>query len=229
MNVIYGGDVGCYLMGIFKPYETQDFMFSMGASEGLCHGILKSTNQKAIAFVGDSTFFHAGMPGLVNAVYNKSPLLVIIMDNRITAMTGHQPNPSTGITGMGEVSGEIKIEDIVKGMGVENVRVVDPFNVNFMIKTVKELLQKDKVSVIVAKRECQLLVMRKRRREGIKTVKFEVDQKLCKMCETCLSELACPAIKKEKGKMVIDKDMCTGCAVCVQICPNKAIKPVKKK
>ena len=229
MDVIYGGDVGCYLMGIFKPYEMQNFMFSMGASEGICHGILKSTNQKAIAFVGDSTFFHAGMPGIVNAVYNKSPLLVMILDNRITAMTGHQPNPSTGITGMGEASPHIKIEDIVKAMGVEDVRVVDPFNVNLMIKTVKELLQKDKVSVIVAKRECQLLVMRKRRREGIKTVKFEIDNKACKMCETCLLNLACPAIKKEKGRIEIDEDLCTGCAVCLQVCPNNAIKPVKKK
>ncbi|MFH1474209.1 MAG: indolepyruvate ferredoxin oxidoreductase subunit alpha [Candidatus Aenigmatarchaeota archaeon] len=229
MDVVYGGDVGCYLMGIFKPFETQDFVFSMGASEGICHGILKSTDQKAIAFVGDSTFFHAGMPGLVNAIYNKSPLLLIVLDNRITAMTGHQQNPSTGYTAMGMKSPDIRIENIVKGMGVEDVRVVDPFNINLMTKTIKEMLQRDKVSVIVAKRECQLLLMRKRRREGIKTVKFEIDQNACQHIEKCLNELACPAIKKENGRVVIDKDICTGCAVCLQVCPNKAIKPVKKK
>lgn len=228
MDVVYGGDVGCYLLGIFEPYKEQDFMFSMGASEGLTHGIRKTTDQKAIAFVGDSTFFHAGMPGIVNAVFNKSNPLIIILDNRITAMTGHQNNPSTGITAMGESSPEIKIEEIVKAMGVEDVRVIDPFNVNLMINTVRELIQKDKVSVIVAKRECQLLVMRKRRKEGIKTVKFEIDQNACKKIKKCLDELACPAIKEENGKVVIDKNLCTGCAVCTQICPAKAIKPVKE-
>ncbi|MFH0929361.1 MAG: indolepyruvate ferredoxin oxidoreductase subunit alpha [Candidatus Aenigmatarchaeota archaeon] len=229
MDVVYGGDVGCYLLGIFKPYEEQDFMFSMGASEGICHGIIKSTDQKAIAFVGDSTFFHAGMPGVVNAVFNKSNMLVIVLDNRITAMTGHQNNPSTGITAMGELTKEVRIEEIVKGMGVEDVRVVDPFNVNLMIKTIREMLQNDKVSVLVAKRECQLLVMRKRKRQGIKTVKFEIDQKVCKNIEKCLKELACPAIMKKKDSVVIDKNICTGCSVCAQICPAKAIKPVKAK
>ena len=229
MDVVYGGDVGCYLLGIFKPFEEQNYMFSMGASAGISHGIRKSTDQKAISFMGDSTFFHAGMPGIVNAVYNKSNMLVIVLDNRITAMTGHQNNPSTGITAMGEITKEVKIEDIVKAMGVENVKVVDPFNVKLMVDTVKEFLNNDSVSVIVAKRECQLLVMRKRKREGIDTVKFEIDHNLCKNVERCLKDLACPAIKKEKGKVVIDKNLCTGCAVCVQLCPNKAIKPVKKE
>ena len=228
MDVVYGGDVGCYLLGIFEPYKEQDFIFSMGASEGLCHGIRKTTNQKAIAFVGDSTFFHAGMPGIVNAVYNKSNPLIIILDNRITAMTGHQNNPSTGKTAMGEASPDIRIENIVKAMGVEDVRVIDPFNVKLMTDTVRELVQKDKVSVIVSKRECQLLVMRKRRREGIKTVKFEMDNTMT--VEDCkeLDEFACPAIKKVNGKYVIDKNLCTGCSVCSQVSHKKGIKPVKE-
>ena len=228
MDVVYGGDVGCYLLGIFEPYKEQDFIFSMGASEGLTHGIRKTTNQKAIAFVGDSTFFHAGMPGIVNAVYNKSNPLIIILDNRITAMTGHQNNPSTGITAMGEASPDIRIENIVKAMGVEDVRVVDPFNVNLMIDTIRELIQKDKVSVIVSKRECQLLVMRKRRREGIKTVKFEMDDTMTvNECKE-LDELACPAIRKEKGRYVIDKNLCTGCSVCSQVSHKKGIRPAKE-
>jgi indolepyruvate ferredoxin oxidoreductase alpha subunit len=228
MDVVYGGDVGCYVLGLFKPYETQDFMFSMGASEGLAHGIKKTTNQKVIAFLGDSTFFHAGMPGLVNIVYNKSNPLVIVMDNRITAMTGHQPNPGMGLTAMGEKTKEIEIDKIARAMGVEDVRVIDPRNINLMIKTIKELLAKDKVSVIVAKRECELLAMRKKRKQGIKVVKFEIDPEICKKCGTCLHELACPAIHEEHGIFKIDKNVCTGCAVCVQVCPNKAIKPVKK-
>ncbi|NIO45009.1 MAG: indolepyruvate ferredoxin oxidoreductase subunit alpha [Candidatus Aenigmarchaeota archaeon] len=229
MDVVYGGDVGCYILGLFKPMETQDWMFSMGASEGVAHGIRKVSDQKVIAFLGDSTFFHAGMPGMVNAVYNKSNPLIIVMDNRITAMTGHEPNPGTGITAMGEPTKEIAIDAIAKGMGIEDVRVIDPNNVNLMIKTIRELIEKDKVSVIVAKRECQLLAMRKKRKQGIKVAKFEIDPKVCKKCGTCLHLLACPAIHEKHEIFNIDKNICTGCAVCAQICPNKAIHAVKEK
>jgi len=226
MDVVYGGDVGCYILGLFKPLETQDFMFSMGASEGIVHGINKVSNQKTIAFLGDSTFFHAGMPGMVNAVYNKSNPLIIVLDNRITAMTGHQPNPGMGRTGMGEETIETPIEDVAKAMGIENVKVVDPFAVKLMISTIKDFLSKDKVSVIVAKRECQLLAVRKKKKQKIKIPKFEIDQSKCKKAGICLHELACPAIYFEKGVYKIDKNICTGCGVCAQICPNKAIRVV---
>jgi indolepyruvate ferredoxin oxidoreductase alpha subunit len=195
----------------------------MGASEGLVHGIKKTTDQKAIAFVGDSTFFHAGFPGLVNAVYNKSSPLIIILDNKITAMTGHQPHPGVGLTGMGEQTKAITIEDIIKACKVENVKVVDPFNLKETIEAVKEFLNKKEVSVIVAKRECQLLAVRRKKKAGIKIPKFEIDQSLCDRCGICLHEFGCPAIVEEKGKFRIDKDLCTGCAVCVQVCPKKAI------
>ncbi len=228
MDVVYAGDVGCYILGIFKPFETQDFIFSMGASEGVGHGIRKATDQKVICFLGDSTFFHSGMPGMVNTVFNKSNPLIIVLDNRITAMTGHQPNPGTGKTAMGEECKEIAIDGIVRAFGVEEVRVVDPFNVNLMIGTIRELLGKDKVSVIIAKRECQLLAMRKKRAEGLKTAKFEIDQNACKKVGICLHQLACPAISEENGVYKIDKNICTGCAVCAQICPNKAIHVVKE-
>jgi len=224
MDVVYGGDVGCYILGINKPLETQDFVFSMGASEGIVHGIRKSTDQKAIAFLGDSTFFHAGMPGMVNTVFNKSNPLIIVLDNRITAMTGHQPNPGVGITAMGEETKAIVIEDVVKSFGIENVKVIDPFNVNEMINTIKEFLNSNKLSVIVAKRECQLLAMRKKKAQGIKTVKFEIDQSKCQHIGICLNKLACPAIYKEGNNYKIDKDICTGCAVCAQVCPAKAIR-----
>jgi indolepyruvate ferredoxin oxidoreductase alpha subunit len=229
MDVVYGGDVGCYILGLFKPLETQDFMFSMGASEGLAHGIIKSTDQKVIAFLGDSTFFHAGMPGMVNTVFNKSNPLIIIMDNRITAMTGHQPNPGTGRTAMGDECKEVAIDNIARAFEVEDVRIIDPYNINLMISTIRELLGKDKVSVIVAKRECELLASRKRRSEGIKVAKFEIDSNICKRCGTCLRQLACPAIHEENGVFKIDKNICTGCAVCAQICPNKAIHAVKEE
>jgi len=229
MDVVYGGDVGCYILGIYKPMETQDFVFSMGASEGIVHGIKKSTDQKAIAFMGDSTFFHAGMPGMVNTIFNKSNPLIIVLDNRITAMTGHQPNPGCGKTAMGEETKAISIEEVAKSFGVENVKVIDPFTVKEMIDTIKEFLTKDKTSVIVAKRECQLLAIRKKRAQGIKTLKFEIDQEKCQQIGACLNKLYCPAIYKEKGKYKIDKGICTGCGVCAQICPTKAIHAVKEE
>lgn len=228
MDVVYGGDVGCYIMGLYPPLETQDFMFSMGASEGIIHGINKVSKQKTMAFLGDSTFFHAGMPGLANIIYNKSNPLVIVLDNRITAMTGHQPNPGVGLTGMGEETKVIAIEDIAKAMGIENVKVVDPFAVKLMIDTIKKFLKKDKASVIVAKRECQLLAVRKKRKKGIKVPKFEIDQTKCKKAGICLHQLACPAIYFENGVYKINKNICTGCGVCAQICPNKAIRMVSE-
>jgi len=229
MDIVYAGDVGCYILGIFKPFETQDFIFSMGAGEGIGHGIRKTTDQKVICFLGDSTFFHSGMPPMVNTVFNKSNPLIIIMDNRITAMTGHQPNPGTGKNALGEECKEIAIDGIVKAFGVEEVRVIDPYNVNLMISTIRELVEKDKVSVIIAKRECQLLAARKKKAEGIKTAKFEIDSNVCKRCGTCLRELACPAIHEENGVFKIDKNICAGCAVCAQVCPNKAIHVVKEE
>jgi len=227
-DIIFGGDIGCYIMSIHPPLETQDFFLSMGAVQGLTHGIKKVSKQKVISFIGDSTFFHAGIPGLINMVFNKSNPLVIILDNRITAMTGQQPNPGSGITGMNEQAKEIKIEDIVKACGVENVKVVDPYNVKETADAIKEFLDKDKVSVIIAKRECRLLATRKMKREGIKIPKFEIDQNECIKCGKCLIKFGCPAIvKRNDGSYFIDKDSCTGCAVCVQICPVKAIKAAK--
>jgi len=229
-NAIYGGDIGCYVLGVFPPLETQDFIFSMGANVGIVHGMKKvsASNRKAIIFLGDSTFFHAGMPGLINILYNKSNPLVIILDNRITAMTGHQPNPSMGKTGMGETVEEISIENVMKGFGVKNVKTVDPFNVKEMIASIKEFLDKNEPSVIVAKRECRLLTVRRARKEGIKLPVFEIDQKKCKKNGICLEQIGCPAITKENGTYKIEKDLCNGCSLCFQICPNKAILVVKE-
>jgi indolepyruvate ferredoxin oxidoreductase alpha subunit len=228
LDTVFGGDIGCYILGIYPPYNTQDFVFSMGASEGIIHGIKKTTNQKAIAFVGDSTFFHAGIPGLINIVFNKTNPLIIVLDNRITAMTGHQTNPGVGITGMGDRSREIKIEDIVKACGVKHIKVIDPFNVKKMIKTVRKFLNKKEVSVIIAKRECRLLTMRRKLKPGEKFLKFKINQESCRKCGLCLYQFACPAIYKTDDEFKIDLDLCTGCGVCSQVCPYKAIGTVMK-
>ena len=162
-NTIFGGDIGCYMLAGMPQYNLQDYLFSMGSSIGIGHGIRKSTNQRVIALIGDSTFFHAGIPALINTVFNKSNPLIIVMDNRTTAMTGHQPHPGIGKTGMGEETTEIKIEDIVSACGVKNLKVIDPINTAELEKTIKEFLKKDEASVIIARRICALLAKRENR------------------------------------------------------------------
>jgi len=156
-DTIFGGEVGCYMLSAFPPHNIQDYLFCMGSSVGVAHGIKKTTAQKLIAFVGDSSFFHAGIPALINAVYNKSNPLIIILDNRTTAMTGRQPHPGIGRTGMGEKTQEIKIEDIVRACGVKNVKTVDPQNIKELESQIKEFLDKKEVSVIIARHPCKFL------------------------------------------------------------------------
>ena len=164
-DTIFGGDIGCYMIAGFPPHNIQDYLLCMGASIGIAHGIKKNSNQKLISFIGDSTFFHSGIPALINTVFNKSNPLIVIMDNRITAMTGHQPNPGMGLTGMGDEAEEIKIEEIVKACGVKHIKVIDPQNMDEFKQTVREFLNKDEVSVIVAKRICAIWG---KRLEGLK-------------------------------------------------------------
>jgi indolepyruvate ferredoxin oxidoreductase alpha subunit len=161
-GTIFGGDIGCNMIAGLAPHSMHDYLFSMGASLGISHGVKKSTSQKVISLMGDGTFFHAGIPALINAVYNKSNPLVVILDNRITAMTGHQPNPGMGKTGMGEDTEELKIEEIAKACGVKNIKVLDQINVKEFEDAMKEFLEKDEVSVIICKRICALLAKRQK-------------------------------------------------------------------
>ena len=159
-DAIFGGDIGCYMLAGYPPHNTQDYEFAMGAGLGISHGVAKSTNQKVITLMGDGTFFHAGIPALINTVYNKSNPLLIVLDNRITAMTGHQKNPGMGQDLMGEPSEELQIADIVKACGVKNIKVLDPSNMQELDLTIKEFLTKDTVSVIICKLICALLAKR---------------------------------------------------------------------
>lgn len=159
-NTIFGGDIGCNMIAGLPPHNMHDYLFCMGSSIGIGHGIEKSTNQKVITLMGDGTFFHSGIPGMINAVYNKSNPLMIILDNRITAMTGHQPNPGMGKNAMGEPAEELKIEDIARSCGVKHIKVLDPINMKELEDTIKEFLLKDEVSMIICKRICALLERR---------------------------------------------------------------------
>ncbi len=166
-DAIIGGDIGCYMIAGYPPHDIQDYLFSMGAGLGISHGVKKSTGQKLITLMGDGTFFHAGIPALINTVYNNSNPLILILDNRITAMTGHQTNPGMGKNAMGEDAKELKIEDIVRACGVENVKVIDPINTTELEGAIKDFLIKDKVSVIVCKRICALLARRQKKAEEV--------------------------------------------------------------
>ncbi len=221
-NVVWAGDIGCYLLGIFEPFRMQDFVLSMGASLGVTHGIRKVSNQKAVVFIGDSTFFHAGMPGLANMKYNDPKVLVVVMDNGITAMTGHQPHPGTGYTGMGEKANPIMIEDVVKSFGIKNVRVVNSFSQRELQKAVKELDSKPGVSVLISRGMCRLLMKKMLKRKGKRFPVFRIIQG--RGLEV-LDKFACPAIRKKGGKYYINPEACWGCSVCSQIVPPGAIKP----
>ena len=159
-GTVFGGDIGCNMIGALPPHSLYDYLFDMGAGLGISHGVKKSTSQKVITIMGDGTFFHSGIAPLINSVYNKSNPLVIILDNRITAMTGHQPNPGMGKNLMGKDAPELSIEEIVKACGVKNIKVLDQINTQEFENTVKEFLDKEEVSVIICKRICALLARR---------------------------------------------------------------------
>lgn len=219
-DVIYAGDIGCYVMGVFEPYQMEDFIISMGAGLSLAHGISRVSNQEVVVFIGDSTFFHAGMPGILNYTFNngKSPL-VVVLDNRVTAMTGHQPHPGTGETGMGEKCKPVKIEEVVKAFGAE-VRVANAFNQKGLQGSLGELRKIKGPRVLVAKGECRLLTKRKMWKKGVPLPRFTVvDQEEFKKSDL-IEEFSCPAMEKTKQGYRINPDLCWGCAVCSQICPE---------
>jgi indolepyruvate ferredoxin oxidoreductase, alpha subunit len=226
-DAVFGGDIGCYIIGIFPPFETQDFAFSMGSGMGVTHGIKKAedqtgASQKVISFVGDGTFFHAGIPPLLNMVYNKSNVLVIIMDNRVTAMTGHQPNPGSGHTSLGDEVEPLELEPIVRACGVKYVKTVDPYRISELEAAVKEYMGNDSVSVIIAKHKCFLLEAKDLSKAGIIKPKFEVEGPLEAAGIESLENWGCPALHRDKkGQIMIDESICAGCGACVQLAPGK--------
>lgn len=228
-DIISTGDIGCYTLGLMPPLNVTDTVICMGAGISAGLGILKADkmakrNHKVFGFLGDSTFFHSGITGLIDAVYNKTPMVIVILDNRITAMTGHQENPGTGRTLMGEETPIIDVEKIVKAVGVkdENIRVVDPYNLEQTENAVKDAYQATETFVIITKQPCALIKSVQKRRANMYC---EVDQDKCKKCKSCM-KTGCPAISFKDGHVVIDRNMCNGCTLCKQVCKFDAIKKV---
>jgi indolepyruvate ferredoxin oxidoreductase alpha subunit len=222
-KALYPTDIGCYALGIAPPLSVGDIMICMGASLGTAQGISRVTGAPTIAVIGDSTFFHAALPGLVNAVYNDSKVVLAVLDNSTTAMTGHQPHPGTGLTGMGSPAEKVSIEKVAEGCGVKYVRVVNPFEVKEASAALKGALEHSGPSVVVFRAPCTLVSIREKRRKGVSTVSFKISG-ICTNCMTCIKLLGCPALIVEDEKVCIDEALCTACGLCVSVCPYDAIE-----
>ncbi len=212
---IVTGDIGCYTLGVLPPLQAVQTCLCMGAGisqgAGMFHAGVKD---KVFSVIGDSTFFHGGMPGLLNIVYNKANVCVVIMDNSIVAMTGHQPTPGSGKTAMGDPAKIINIEDICRAVGVEKVLTVDPYDLKAATRAVREVMDYQGPAVIISKRPCPLLI-------GGGDVREVKDS--CRGCEVCTKAFGCPAITIKSGKAEIDPTLCNGCGVCETVCPFDAI------
>lgn len=220
-DVIFASDIGCYTLGINPPYNAADYLLSMGSSVGDGCGFSVSTDQKVASFIGDSTFFHSGISPLINAVHNKHNFVLTVLDNRITAMTGGQPNPGIPVDGMGDEAPEISIRKLAVACGVDYVRVINPFNLDQVVKTYKEAFERDDTAVIISKAPCTLI-------KGLtKKPPVKLIESNCNRCDKCVNELACPAISKLDGKIEIDKSSCDGCGVCIQVCKYGALEVEK--
>ena len=220
LNLTVAGDIGCYTLGATPPLASIDTTVCMGASISAAHGMAKARGndfaKKLVSVIGDSTFMHSGITGLVDVVYNKGINTILILDNSITGMTGHQDNPTTGFTIRKEPTKQVNLIALCKSVGIESIQVVDPFDTKALESAVKEEIAKDEPSVIIVQRPCALL----------KTVKYSghctvTDR--CRKCKVCM-RLGCPAITLKGENIVIDTTQCNGCGLCVNVCPFDAIE-----
>ncbi len=227
LKVPVNGDIGCYTLGLIPPLSAIHTCGCMGAGIAVAHGAAKAGSpERHVAVIGDSTFFHTGLPALANVVYNQSPVITIIMDNRVTGMTGHQENPGTGRTLLGKSAPRIELEPLVRALGVRHVKTVPAYHVDEIEKTLKEYLKLDEPSVLITEEPCALLPEARKR-----WVPLEVLSDKCNGCTLCF-RIGCPAIlkseeldeKTQRPKALIDPSLCTGCEVCAQVCPRDAIK-----
>ena len=225
-NVTVLGDIGCYTLGAVAPLQTIEMTLCMGASISATHGFNKAlgteSERKTVAVIGDSTFMHSGMTGLANIAYNQSNSTVIILDNSITGMTGHQQNPTTGYNIKGDPAGKIDLEALCRAMGFNRVRVVDPYDLKACEEAVKEELAAEEPSVIISRRPCALLKYVKHK------APLRVNADKCKSCKSCM-RIGCPSISMKNGKAHVDNTLCVGCGVCSQLCAFDAFESTEKE
>ena len=222
MNVVVNGDIGCMGLAHAPPMEFEDTYFAMGSSLGVSQGMAQM-GIDTIAWIGDGTFFHAGIPSLQNAVHNGANIKIVVADNAAVAMTGFQTNPQMGITATGDKVEPIMIEDIARASGVKFVKVVDAYDMKAAEEAFKEMLEFDGVAMVISRRACAMVAVREMRPE--KPVTYVVDQDKCIGCKQCLNGYGCPALmwNEESGKASIDNTLCMGCDSCAQVCTVQAI------
>ena len=220
MEAVFTGDIGCYTLGNAKPLDMVDTCLCMGAGVTVAQGLYHmEPDKKYFAFIGDSTFFHTGIPGVVNAAYNQAKITVVVLDNSTTAMTGQQPHPGTGRTMMGTESPQIDIEAILRASGAGWVKTVNPFNFNAAVAAAKEAAEFDGVSAVIYRAPCIAL----RKPEAV----YEIN-KSCIGCKKCIREIGCPAISVKDGAVGIEPSLCYGCGLCTYVCPAAAIVEVQE-
>jgi len=231
LKLVVNGDIGCYTLGFLPPQEALHTCGCMGAGIGVAHGAAKAMNanegmkERNVAVIGDSTFFHTGLPALLNVAYNRGNTITIILDNRTTAMTGHQDHPGTGRTLQEKETVAVEFEDLARAMGIEEVHTVDPYDLQGVEEALRTCLAKDAPAVIVARRECALLPEVRRQWMPLK-----VNEERCNGCWLCF-QVGCPALvksqeldeKTKRPKAWIEPLLCTGCEICAQVCARKAI------
>ncbi|MHB1453697.1 MAG: indolepyruvate ferredoxin oxidoreductase subunit alpha [Saccharofermentanales bacterium] len=218
LGATVAGDIGCYTLGALPPYNAMDACICMGASVGMAHGFDKATDHamsaNTVAVIGDSTFLHSGITGLINSVYNRSHSTLIILDNSITGMTGHQQNPGTGFGITGDEASSVNIPALCEAIGVASIRIVDPADMFITMKIIKEEMERKCVSVIIAQRPCALIP----KGRGAADSKAVVNPATCTRCKACLKSM-CPAMSEGRGgDIVIDRDQCNGCTLCEKLC-----------
>ena len=226
MKHILSTDIGCYSMSFLDPLNYGDSLLSMGACLGVAAGMQYAAEEKVIAMIGDSTFWHAGMPGLVNAIHHNDDFTLIILDNEVTAMTGQQPHPSRDYNAGGQKAKPLVLEDVIRGMGLADITIVDPYQVKAAVAPIKEALSRKGPNVIISRRACALYADRNRRKRGETIDTNKVDKEICKKPYMCIRNFYCPAISIDDAdrKAYITKELCDRCDVCAKICPYGSIK-----
>ena len=215
-KAVFSGDIGCYTLGNAMPLDMVDTCLCMGADVTIAQGLhIIEPDTLNFSFIGDSTFFASGITGVVNAVYNQNDIILIVLDNSTTAMTGHQPHPGTGVTMMGEVAQKVSIEAILKAIGLTSVETVDPLDLSAAVGAVQRAAEKRGVRAVIFKSPCIAVTKSEK--------KYEITDK-CVGCKKCISQLGCPAIVIDEGRVTVEKSLCFGCSLCAQVCPVGAIE-----
>lgn len=226
----FANDIGCYSMWIYPPISHSDSSLCMGASVGVANGLSHTIEERPVAVVGDSTFYHAAIPAIIDAIHNGNKFTLIILDNSVTAMTGQQSNPSTEFTAGWRQGKKVSIEGICRGIGVDFVEIVDSYDVKNNVEIFKRALEFDGLSVVISRRECALYGDRNKRRRGEPIIPFYVDKNICSRPYMCLRTFYCPAYYIDEDRQPrISPDICDGCSVCSKLCPFSAIKRTESR